>query len=315
MKKEALVNNGLEKIKARPFLKWAGGKSQLIGNLESNLPERIKRSRKIERYLEPFIGGGAFFFYLKSNYDIGKSFICDINRELIICYKVIQGNPDKLMEKLEELQNDYLKKSEDQRKICFYTIREAYNNQATNFDYETCNDEWITRASYLIFLNKTCFNGLFRLNGKGEFNVPFGKYKNPRIYDSDNILEVSKALKNTEILNMDFKETARFVKKDTLVYFDPPYRPINETSNFTSYSRDGFNDEDQKRLSVFYSKLNKIGGYLILSNSDPKNYNYQDYFLDELYKDYNIVRVKATRMINCDASKRGEINELIIKNY
>ncbi len=310
-----LFDSNTKKTNAKPFLKWAGGKTQLIEDLENCLPDKIKINRKIDRYVEPFIGGGAFFFYLMNKYEIKESYISDINRELIIACKVIQKTPDKLIEMLSVLQKKYLEKSEEQRKSYFYQLRDAYNTQMYSFDYKNYNDNWITRAGYLIFLNKTCFNGLFRLNKKGEFNVPFGKYKNPKICDSDNISKVSKVLKNTEILNVDFLDTDQFIKENTLVYFDPPYRPINITSNFTGYSKNGFNDEDQKRLNEFYKRLDSRGVYLLLSNSDPKNYDNQDHFFDELYKDYNITRVKATRVINCDASKRGEINEIIIKNY
>ena len=220
-----------------------------------------------------------------------------------------------MIEKLDNLQIAYFNKTENQRSTFFYEIRDKYNEQLLVFDYKNYNDEWIIRASFLIFLNKTCFNGLFRLNKKGEFNVPFGKYKNPNICDKKNILEVKKALANTEIISSDFIQTIKFIEKNTLIYFDPPYRPINETSNFTSYSQDGFNDEDQKRLALYYKELDETGAYLILSNSDPKNYNAQDNYFDDLYKGYQINRVKANRMINCIGTKRGQISELIITNF
>jgi len=184
-----------------------------------------------------------------------------------------------------------------------------------HFDYENYNMEWIERAKYLIFLNKTCFNGLFRQNSKGEFNVPFGRYKNPKICDRENIIEVHKALKDTRVFCNDFTESGKYIREGSFVYFDPPYRPLNKTSNFTSYSKDGFNDEDQKRLADFFEEQDKKGAYLLLSNSDPKNEDHDDDFFDNLYKNYYIERISAKRYINRDASKRGEINEIIVRNY
>ena len=194
-------------------------------------------------------------------------------------------------------------------------IREKYNRQAERFSFEEYNEDWVKRASYLIFLNKTCFNGLFRQNKKGQFNVPHGRYKNPNICDSENIMEVNKALKNTEVLCGDFTETEDFIKKNSLVYFDPPYRPLNSTSSFTGYFKEGFDDYDQQRLAAFFKSMDTKGAYLILSNSDPRNHNEYDDFFDKLYEGYNIERVKANRHINCDGNKRGQINELIIRNY
>ncbi len=299
----------------RPFIKWAGGKSQIIEILENNLPYHIKENKKIDKYVEPFIGGGALLFYLKSKYTIKEAIISDINKELVICYKVVQRSPKELIEKLYDLEKIYLDKTEKQRKEFYYTIRESYNNLIRDFDYNNYNILWITKAAYILFLNKTCFNGLFRTNKFGMFNVPFGKYKNPKICNELNILQASQALKNTEILCGDFEEVLPFIAKGTLVYLDPPYLPISKTSNFTSYSENGFTIEDQKRLSVFYKKLDKIGAFAMLSNSDPKNYDPNNNFFEENYKGFNIIRIKAKRMINCDATKRKEINELIIKNY
>lgn len=198
LKKEKITNQG--SLHAKPFVKWAGGKKQLLTELAERLPGSIKKSRIIERYIEPFVGGGAFFFYLKSKYEVKKSYLFDINRELIIGYKVIQSNPEELINRLYDLQDSYLEKSTTKREELFYNTRKTYNEQMSAFDYQKYNVEWIERASILIFFNKTCFNGLFRQNKKGEFNVPFGDYKNPKICDVENILEVHKALKNTEII-------------------------------------------------------------------------------------------------------------------
>lgn len=306
-----------DQCQAKPFLKWAGGKTQLLEQFNRRLPKSIIATRTIERYVEPFVGGGAMFFFLKRNYQVKRAYLIDINRELIIGYKVIQYNPEELINKLADIEKNYLSMEEEQRKVFYYKVREQYNQQIKSFDYENYNMEWITRAAYLIFLNKTCFNGLFRQNQKGEFNVPFGRYKNPKICDAVNILEVNKALKDTEVLCGDFTKAGDYIDKDTFVYFDPPYRPLNTTSNFTSYDKEGFDDTDQERLAQFFRKMHKTGAHLMLSNSDPKNFKENDDFFEKLYrhKDFNIERVSAKRYINCDSSKRGDVNELIIKNY
>jgi len=304
-----------KRSKVKPFLKWVGGKGQLINDLVSRLPKEIKSTGKIEKYVEPFVGGGAFFFFLVSHFDIKKSYLCDINRELVIAYRVIKSFSGDLIDNLKKLEQEYLPLSENKRKSFYYRIRDKYNEQMPYFNYEEYNNEWINRSSYLIFLNKTCFNGLFRQNKKGEFNVPFGRYKNPTICDEKNIIKVSAALNNTEIFCADFEDSKKFINRKTLVYFDPPYRPISNTSSFTGYFKDNFNNKDQKRLASFFNNMDKRGAFLILSNSDPKNYNPNDDFFDKLYKNYNIEEVFANRMINCNAGKRGEITELIITNY
>ena len=308
-KSSSILNN------AKPFLKWAGGKTQLLDELYKRLPSSLIQSGKIERYVEPFVGGGAFFFFLKRNFRVKESFLIDINKELIIGYKVIQNNVNELIDELSSMEEKYLKLSEEQRKDFYYNIRDEYNRQKDNFDYVNYNLDWVKRAAYLIFLNKTCFNGLYRLNKKGEFNVPFGKYKNPTICDADNLIEVSKALENTEVICADFEESKKYIHKNTLVYLDPPYRPLNNTSNFTSYNEDGFDDDDQRRLAQFFKEMDKRGAYLILSNSDPKNEDVDDNFFDELYAGFIIERAKAKRYINSNGDKRGDISELIIRNY
>lgn len=310
-----MKKDSVKPINARPFLKWAGGKTQLLKEFEKRLPHPILESKIIKSYIEPFVGGGALFFFLKNKYIINKSFLFDINPELIIAYKVIQKDYKKLIDVLREIENIHLKKSESERKEHYYKIRTLYNTQMYEFNYDDYNDEWIERTKYLIFLNKTCFNGLFRQNLKGEFNVPFGRYKNPKILDEPNIVAVNKSLKNTEIFCADFTDSNKFIEKESFVYLDPPYRPLSRTSNFTTYAKSGFLDEDQFRLAEFYHKLDKKGAYLMLSNSDPKNIDKRDNFFDNLYKSYNINRITAKRNINSNISKRGEINELIIRNY
>ena len=239
---------------AKPFLKWAGGKTQLLNDFEKRLPSSIKNKNVIKKYIEPFVGGGALFFYLKRKYTIKESYLFDINKELIIAYKTIQKDHRAVIDILREIEVKHLQKSEEKRKEHYYQIRNKYNLQMKDFDYNNFSEYWIERTSYLIFLNKTCFNGLFRQNQKGEFNVPFGRYANPKIYNEKNIVAVNQALKNTRVFCGDFTDSCKFIEKNTFVYLDPPYRPINETSNFTTYSKDGFFDEDQNRLAVFFEK-------------------------------------------------------------
>ncbi|MGB9938063.1 MAG: DNA adenine methylase [Methanobacterium sp.] len=308
-------NIQIELPTARPFIKWVGGKTQLLGELQKRLPPYIKENGEIKRYIEPFIGGGAFFFFLKNQYNVKKSFLFDINPELIIAYIVVQKDHRKLVNALEGIENYHLQKDEIKRKEHYYHIRKLYNKQMYNFDYDNYNKDWIERTKYLIFLNKTCYNGLFRQNLKGEFNVPFGRYKNPKILDESNIIAVSNALKDTEIYCADFNQSKAYIENESLVYLDPPYRPISKTSNFTTYAKKGFLDEDQLRLADFFKEMHKKGAYLILSNSDPKNINNDDNFFDNVYKDYKIDRISAKRNINSNILKRGDINELIITSY
>ena len=312
---ESLILDYKIKGNATPFLKWAGGKGQLLDKINKKLPETIIKSKKNQSYVEPFVGGGAVFFFLKNNFDIKETVIIDNNIELIIGFQVIKKNPSGLINKLKELEILYLKKSEPERKKFYYKQREAYNNQMSNFDYEEYNSDWIERVVYLIFLNKTCFNGLFRQNKKGEFNVPFGRYSNPSICNWKNILEVHKALQKTVILCGDFSDSKKYIKKNSFVYFDPPYRPLSATSNFTDYSKSSFNDDEQIRLANFFKEMDKRGAYLMLSNSDPKNEVANDDFFDDLYREFNIERVKAKRAISCKGTGRGEITELLIRNY
>ena len=255
------------------------------------------------------------FFFLRKNYNVKNSVLFDINKELIIGYKVIQNNYKELINELCELEVDYLAKSEDDRKEFYYEIRKFYNEQMIDFDYVKYTKEWIGRAVYLIFLNKTGFNGLFRQNKQGGFNVPVGRYKNPKICDKKNIVEVNKALRNTLIICNDFSKAREYISKDSFVYLDPPYRPLNKTSSFTSYAKDGFTDNDQRRLGDFFQEMDRRGAFLMLSNSYSKNNDLNDEIFDQLYDGFNIERVSAKRFINCDASKRGEINEIIVRNY
>lgn len=300
---------------AKPFLKWAGGKKQLLGSISKRLPEEFLKTGVLENYVEPFVGGGAVFFFLKNNLNVKKAVLYDVNKELVLAYNVIKDHHAELINSLSKIEGEYLSKSNKERKKYFYFIRDKYNVQMNGFNYDDYNLGWISRTSYLIFLNKTCFNGLFRVNQKGEFNVPHGSYKNPKICDEKNLKKVNISLQDTIIRCDDFDKSKKEIRKNTFVYLDPPYRPLNGTANFTSYSREGFDEQDQKRLADFFRQMDRKGAFLMLSNSDPKNENSEDEFFDKIYKDFFIERVEAKRAISCIGSKRGEIKELIIRNY
>jgi len=301
---------------ARPFLKWAGGKTQLLKVIDGQLPDFIQNSETIPRYVEPFVGGGAVFFHLQEKYEVEEAYLYDINRELVVGYRAIQEDYSALIEALRDIEEAYLKLSAAGRKKYFYQTRDRYNAQMKEFDYQEFNRQWIHRASMLIFLNKTCYNGLFRQNQQGEFNVPHGRYVNPTICDSENITAVHQALQNAKIFCADFNASGQHITDETFVYFDPPYRPLNKTSGFTSYFKSDFTDEDQRRLADFFHRMDKHGAFMLLSNSDPKNEDPDDNFFDDLYAadSITIKRVPAKRYINSDGSGRGDIDELIIYN-
>ncbi len=299
----------------KPFLKWVGGKTQLLNDLEARLPDNIKEDKVIDCYIEPFVGGGALFFYLKSKYKINKAYLIDNNKDLILTYKVIKKSPENIIKELQKIEAAYLKLDNKKRSDFYYEIRKKFNRQREVLNYKKYNNQWEKRASYLIFLNKTCFNGLFRQNSNGGFNVPHGRYKNPKICDADNLKKVSRALKGTRIICDDFSLCEKYAAPKTLIYFDPPYRPLNITSNFTAYTKNGFCDNEQVRLANLCKDLSRNNIYILLSNSDPTNENKKDKFFDEIYDDFNIQRVLANRMINCNGDKRGQVKELLIANY
>ena len=302
-------------MRAKPFIKCAGGKTQILDEIEKRLPERTKRTKKIERYIEPFLGGGAVFFYLQEHYQINSAILIDKNQDLILTYKVVQKYSEELIGELEKIENEYFACKELKRDKYYYQIRREFNQQRLKRCCDNLNRSCFTRAAHFIFLNKTCFNGLFRQNLKGEFNVPFGRYVRPAILNRENLLAVSQALKKVTILDGDFSQAENYAKKNTLVYLDPPYRPLNTTSKFTHYLKSGFDDNEQIRLAEFFKKMYKEGAYLILSNSDPQNRNPNDKFFDELYGEFLIERIQAKRAINRKGQNRGKINELIIRNF
>lgn len=266
-----------------PIIKWAGGKRQLMFELLKNMP------KSYNRYFEPFIGGGALFFELQPE----NAYISDVNEELTNLYSVIKNNPNELIEDLKkhEVSKDY-----------FLQIR------SIDRDHKYLKLSDIQRASRFIYLNRTCFNGLYRVNSQGQFNVPFGHYKNPRIVDEHNLLNCSKLLQKTEIKNTDFSEILNHVKKGDFVYFDPPYVPLNETSSFTSYTKDGFDVDMQFKLRDVCDELDSMGVKFLLSNSDTP-------LVNELYENYNIKKVFASRAINANANGRGKITEVLVRNY
>ena len=291
---------------AKPFLKWAGGKTQLIKDIERALPTEIAKEKFT--YIEPFVGSGAVLFWMLNNFPkLEKAVINDINEDLINTYKTIASNPKELISILEILQNEFhlLEGNEDNKKLYYYQKRELYN---------TRDEEQSGQAALFIFLNRTCFNGLYRVNSKNLYNVPMGGYKKPTICDKENILAVSNALQKVEILCGDYEETLHHSNKNSLFYFDPPYKPLSETSSFNSYAKDEFNDSEQIRLKDFCSKLDTLNHTWILSNSDVKGKNENDNFFDDLYSDFNIQRVDARRSINANPEKRGKLTELLITN-
>lgn len=268
--------------RATPFLKWAGGKSQLITTYDAFFPKTFNR------YFEPFTGGGAIFFHLKNQRGTFKASLSDLNDELINCYQVIRDDVETLIEHLKTHPND---------EEYFYQLR-AVNAKSLSE---------IERAARLIYLNKTCFNGLYRVNSKGQFNVPFGFYKNPRTCNESNLRACSAALSDVELNCRPFDQVLKHAKKGDLVYFDPPYQPLSSTANFTSYTKNSFSADDQEYLAEVFSKLDKRGCHVMLSNSDCA-------FIRTLFKDFRIETVNAIRAINCKSEGRGKITEVLVLN-
>jgi len=303
---ESIDERMIEKKIAKPFLKWAGGKTQLISEIEKSLPSEITKSKFT--YIEPFVGSGAVLFWMLNNYpNMEKAVINDINSDLINTYQIISSKPKELISILQAIQNEYhaLENKEDEKKAYYYKNRELYNLR---------NSDKSTQAALFIFLNRTCFNGLYRVNKNNGYNVPMGSYKKPTICDENNILAVSNVLQKVEILCGDYQKTLEHTNANSLFYFDPPYKPLSETSSFNAYAKADFNDEEQIRLRDFCTKLDDLGYQWILSNSDVKGENVADNFFDDLYTDFIITRVDAKRSINSNPDKRGNLKELIITN-
>lgn len=294
-------------MQAKPFLKWAGGKTQLINDIEKALPKEFT-SQKFT-YVEPFVGSGAILFWVLNNFPkVEKAVINDINADLTNAYKIIAAKPKELISILTQFEKEYhtIDLLEEQKKAYFYAKRDLFNSRST---------DKTTQASLFIFLNRTCFNGLFRVNRNNGFNVPIGSYKKPMICDATNIYEVSNALQRVEILTGDYQDTLPYAEKPALFYFDPPYKPLSQTSSFNSYAKDEFGDNEQIRLRDFCKTLDTLGHKWLLSNSDVKGKDVTDTFFDDIYNEFNINRVMARRSINANADKRGKLTELLITNY
>lgn len=293
--------------RAKPFLKWAGGKTQLLPVIDSFLPKSFSRERGVT-YIEPFVGAGAMLFFMLQKYpNIKRAVINDINPHLVKAYSVIKNQPQALIEFLSILQKDY-------RQLTNYDVqKEFYLKIRNRFNSEVLTD--VEEAAFMIFMNRTCFNGLYRENSGGKFNVPFGRYLNPTICDEALIMADSELLQKVEILKGDFSKTIDYVEGYTFFYFDPPYRPLNRTSNFNSYVRKTFDDNEQIRVKEFFSTVSKRGCFAMLSNSDGMGQDTEDAFFDELYQDFIIERVLAKRQINSRPAKRGALTELLIRNY
>ncbi len=300
----------------RPFLKWAGGKSQLLEVIDRHFPPALKEGR-VKNYFEPFLGGGSVFFHVARHYPIRSARLFDVNEELVLTYRVVQERVDELVEYLFDYSAKYLRCGPERREKMYRDMRSRFNQDRFNVNYARLADNWVPRAAQVIFLNKTCFNGLFRVNRSGEFNVPIGRYVKPAILDELNLRQASKALSIAEIRRGDFASIRSRAKSGDFVYYDPPYRPLSATSNFKSYSKIDFNDGEQGRLAGFFRELHAKGVMQMLSNSDPKNSDPKDDFFDRSYAhdEFTLRRVPATRMINSNAAKRGRINELLITNY
>lgn len=292
--------------KAKPFIKWVGGKGQLIEQLEAQLPADFDNWENVT-YIEPFVGGGAMLFYmLQSHKNITNAVINDINPKLTACYEVIRDFPYQLIDSLRNIQKEYYQlPDEEAKKEFFMEKRKAFNGELDRLDM----------CTLFIFLNRTCFNGLYRENKKGEFNVPFGKYGTPTICDETTILEDSQMLQHVNILTGDYQQVLERANGRTLFYFDPPYRPLSNTSSFNDYTKQPFNDDAQIRLKEFCDTVSNAGYSFMLSNSDCLGKDGKDRFFDDLYADYHIERVWAKRNVNSNASKRGKLTEILVRNY
>ncbi len=293
--------------KAKPFIKWVGGKSQLIEQLEALLPADFDKKEDVT-YIEPFVGGGAMLFHmLQTHKNIKHAVINDINPDLITCYKIVRDRPDDLIRSLTCIQEDYYSvKNEEAKKAYYLRMRERFNGKPS---------DPIENTTLFFFLNRTCFNGLYRVNKAGKFNVPCGRYERPLICDADTIHADSRLLQRVTILMGDFEQTYGHISGNTFFYFDPPYRPLSDTSSFNDYAKEAFNDAAQIRLKHFCDRLQHAKIPFMLSNSDCLGKNGTDRFFDDLYANYDINRVWASRSVNANGAKRGKLTEILVRNY
>ncbi|MEM1414622.1 MAG: DNA adenine methylase [Myxococcota bacterium] len=276
----------------RPFVKWAGGKGRLLPQLVPLLPPGVH----LMRHVEPFVGGGAFFFAQKPE----RALLADVNPALIRTYAAIRDEVEAVVAALDVLATEHRAGDTEHAKACFYRNRERYNAPASRSDAE--------HAALFVYLNKTCFNGLHRVNRRGAFNVPFGRYANPKIVNPDALRAASVALARAELSTQPFEALVATARPGDFVYFDPPYEPVSETARFTAYARNGFDRDDQTRLRDVFAELDRRGCKLMLSNSDVP-------FVRDLYERWRIDTVAAARAINCDARGRGKVREVVVRNY
>ncbi|MDR2387934.1 MAG: DNA adenine methylase [Deltaproteobacteria bacterium] len=292
---------------AKPFLKWAGGKTQILDQIRARYPDGL--GRKLDRYAEPFVGSGAVLFDVLSRYHLREIYIGDTNRELITCYEMVRDRVDEVIKTLAKIEEKYLPAKALVRKDFYFEARTRFNRLKKESILDT------ELAALFIFLNHTCFNGLYRVNSEGNFNVPMGSYKNPNICDYRNLTAVSKALAGVTITQAEYSQSLDFINSNCFVYVDPPYRPLSATSSFTSYSKNAFGDLQQAELARFVDTIVEKGAYVLVSNSDPKNTDPQNDFFDKLYFKHTIERIKAVRVINSVATGRGAITELLIVGH
>ncbi len=297
-------------VVAKPFVKWAGGKGKLLQKLEALLPANFDDLGNVT-YVEPFVGGGAMLFYMLHRHKcIRRAIINDINSDLIRCYQLIAKSPRVLIDRLKNIENNYYSVDFASRKELFYAYRDQYNSEGIHVD---------ERAALFVFLNHTCFNGLYRVNAKGKFNVPYGKYKNPVICNDELIMANHRLLNSVDLVICqpgDYKRVRQNLSKSNqnFIYLDPPYRPISVTSSFREYSNNPFEDEQQEELKLFCDRLSNQNCLIMLSNSDSKNAIGESYF-EDLYEGYNFERIYAPRSINAFPEKRVSLTEVVIRNY
>jgi len=300
-----MVENSLTRT-VKPFVKWAGGKGQILNEIRRKYPAGL--GKKINKYAEPFVGGGAVLFDVLNHFNMTEVYISDINQALMHTYTTIRDNVTGLIQILQDYEKSYLLAGVAERKALYYEKRECFNMLKMD------SNASLELAALFIFLNRTCFNGLYRVNSRGGFNVPQGSYKNPCICDNDNLFFVSQKLQGVNIVCGDYKHSANFIDDKTFAYFDPPYRPLSPTASFTTYAQGGFCDTAQAELAFFIDSLSEKGAHIVASNSDPKNIDENDNFFDILYSAHKISRIQASRAINSNGGKRGRINELLIAN-
>jgi len=291
---------------AKPFVKWVGGKRQLLAEIAGTVSP-LMRDGSVTTYVEPFVGGGAILFWMLENFpQLRRVIINDINADLTTAYMTVRDNVEKLISLLEELQFEFHSlHSHDSEQDYYYAKRERYNLK---------NLDAVENTALFIFLNRTCFNGLYRVNASGLFNVPFGRYAKPQICDEETLLADSELLQNVEIFTGDFSRMKIFASDDTLFYLDPPYKPLTATSSFNSYAKEDFGDSEQIRLKEFCDAIDTRGASWLLSNSDVRSNDPGNDFFDALYTDYNIQRVWASRSVNANPDKRGRLTEIMVSN-